>query len=82
MAEILIHLPLFTVDGDYKFWCEIFDSLVKKKTIWLHFSPSASVMEMKFWYYVFDDMRCAYANFIQSVRSGVKIKFSSLYTSW
>ena len=29
MDEILIHLPLFGIDWEYKFWCEIFESLVK-----------------------------------------------------
>ena len=29
MDEILIHLLLFGIDWEYKFWCEIFESLVK-----------------------------------------------------
>ena len=28
-TEILIHLPLFRIDWEYKFWCEVFGSLVK-----------------------------------------------------
>ena len=68
MDETLIHLPLFRIDGENKFWCEIFGSLVKY-SCGLHFAPSASGADMKFCFYVVDDTRNAYAKF---VRSGVK----------
>ena len=67
MDEILIHLPLLTEDGEYKFWLTS-----KNITSRLHFTPSASGPEMKLWFYVVDDMRNAYIKF---VRSGVKLIF-------
>ena len=64
MAEIfLIHLPLFRGDGKYIFWCEIV------RLLGLHFSPSASGTEIKFGFYVVDNMRNAHA---KCVHSGVK----------
>ena len=43
MAEILIHLSLFRIDGEYTFWCEIFDSLVK-------YNYKASFRTFRKWY--------------------------------
>ena len=68
MAEILIHLPLFRVDVEDKFWCEILYSLVK-------YNYRASFLTFPKWYrdetliHVVNNTRNAYAKF---VRSGVK----------
>ena len=83
MAEIIIHLPLLTEDGGYKFGCEIFDSIVK-------YNFRASFLTFRKWYrdeilaHVVDDMRNAYYRFRDNFmeRSAFFLTFFALSRVW